>query len=297
MSEVKREKHRQKRKDVLIEEEANPCIVTEHVETPCSRLFYHKVSWISSDLITYIADVPRHREESVSEGQDIKSSASLSFAVLTTFGLLNLVTAVPTTPLNSPVHERDTPTTRFSFAKWVDDIIVNPKTALTSEQAWQAYLDSTLNGTSVASTTATEDHGLGEVDKRWDAAVTCNGTPVPPARTEYAVACINYLAKLGPRACSADPLSSFCKADQWAEITGTTCNPGTSNCESWSSCQEVARTAGLIMDTCTYSVGSELYIQGQRMNYAFDKNPKANMMVWVRTVTQFVEPHCGYVGP
>lgn len=242
MSEVKREKHRQKRKDVLIEEEANPCIVTEHVETPCSRLFYHKVSWISSDLITYIADVPRHREESVSEGQDIKrcvvkwslpehasrtgylevykgrvletlkyyqlilstrlhsfsqshltqsattylariiSSASLSFAVLTTFGLLNLVTAVPTTPLNSPVHERDTPTTRFSFAKWVDDIIVNPKTALTSEQAWQAYLDSTLNGTSVASTTATEDHGLGEVDKRWDAAVTCNGTPVPPAR-------------------------------------------------------------------------------------------------------------------
>ena len=51
---------------------------------------------------------------------------------------------------------------RFSFAEWVDSIIADPSTALSPEEAVQAFLD-TANGTLPAA-----------VEKRaWDAQVDC----------------------------------------------------------------------------------------------------------------------------
>lgn len=57
-------------------------------------------------------------------------------------------------------------TQHFSFARWVDDISANPDTALSPEQAWQAYLDSA----------AGKDSGTSPApgpEKRWDSQVTC----------------------------------------------------------------------------------------------------------------------------
>ena len=78
--------------------------------------------------------------------------------------LLTLVTAAPmaqATTDSEPV---------FSFAKWVDDIIAHPDTALGPEEAWQAYID-TVNSTSTSSS----------LEKRWDAAVICNDLAPGPA--------------------------------------------------------------------------------------------------------------------
>ncbi|CCC09648.1 hypothetical protein SMACR_03680 [Sordaria macrospora] len=246
----------------------------------------------------------------------VKSASGLSLALVTTLGLLNFVIAVPTTnpsPLDSSlvvVHQRDdaralpattTTTERFSFAKWVDDIIANPETALTPEQALQAHRDS-LNGTLVA-TTANHDN-LG-VDKRWDAAVVCSPTPIPPALSEIAALLINNLAAATAYACSTSPIRSFGKGYikyvdsvgnsvtvAKAEITGATCNKG-SDPVSRSSCQSIAQTAGLIMDTCTYT-GSDgqLYTQGMRMNV----NAESNMIIWLRAPTSYSEPYCGWKG-
>ncbi|KAJ4411009.1 hypothetical protein N0V85_003883 [Neurospora sp. IMI 360204] len=59
---------------------------------------------------------------------------------------------------------------RFSFAKWVDTIIANPDTALSPQEAWQAYLDS-------INSTTTNAPSLGAVEpvheKRRDPQVDC----------------------------------------------------------------------------------------------------------------------------
>lgn len=102
-------------------------------------------------------------------------SCGLGLATVLASGFLPLVTAVPATAAGSAAVAPNTEPAavvggeRFSFAKWVDDIIANPDTALTPEQAVQAFKD-TFNGT------VSDD-----LQKRWDAAVVCNPTALPSA--------------------------------------------------------------------------------------------------------------------
>lgn len=89
--------------------------------------------------------------------------APLSLAAIS---LLTLAAATPTATTTEPV---------FSFAKWVDDVVTNPGTALSPEEAWQAYLD-TAN-----STTSVPVAARGGVEKRWDPEVSCNNYDPGPA--------------------------------------------------------------------------------------------------------------------
>lgn len=88
---------------------------------------------------------------------------SFSFTALS---LLTLVTAAPTAAVTTDTEPV------FSFAKWVDDLIAHPDTALGPEQAWQVYLE-TVNSTSSSP--------VSDVEKRWDAAVQCNDLSPGPA--------------------------------------------------------------------------------------------------------------------
>lgn len=88
----------------------------------------------------------------------------LALVSLAAMSLLTLVTAAPAAT-TEPV---------FSFAKWVDDVIANPETALGPEEAWQAYLD-TANFTSVPVA------ANGGAQKRWDPEVSCDTYEPGPA--------------------------------------------------------------------------------------------------------------------
>ncbi|KAJ4419607.1 hypothetical protein N0V85_000934 [Neurospora sp. IMI 360204] len=164
---------------------------------------------------------------------------------LAAMSLLTLVTAAPAAT-TEPV---------FSFAKWVDDVIANPETALGPEEAWQAYLD-TVNSTSVPVA------ANGGAQKRWDPQVSCdNYAPDPDAsvlKAPDAVWCVNYLAGIGSTQCVVGAATAMCVHGR-AQITGVSGGGGSQQ----SSCQAVAQTAGLIMDTCTQSNN---YVEGQRIN-------------------------------
>ncbi|KAK3397549.1 hypothetical protein B0T20DRAFT_479748 [Sordaria brevicollis] len=168
-----------------------------------------------------------------------------SLSLAATLSFLTLIAAAPTTPTTTSTSDI------FSFAKWVNDLITHPDTALSPEEAWQAYLD-TLNSTSVAIEAAND-----KAEKRWDAAVQCNDFAPGPAWAPDAVWCINYLAAKGSTACVVNDVSYFCTHGR-ARITGVS---GGGRPES--SCQDAAQTAGLIMDTCTRS---NQYVEGSRMN-------------------------------
>ncbi|KAH8204569.1 hypothetical protein TruAng_001198 [Truncatella angustata] len=73
------------------------------------------------------------------------------------------------------------------------------------------------------------------------------------ARTSEAVECINYLSSLGSQACVATVSGqSFCRRGQ-TQITGLSRIPGKN---AQSTCQEVARGAGLILDRCSRGDGT-----------------------------------------
>lgn len=96
---------------------------------------------------------------------------------LASLSLLTLTAAAPTaaTAVSEPVV--------FSFAKWVDDIVTNPETALSPEAAWQAYLDTSSNATSKVPVTARDSAATSVVglEKRWDPDVSCNNYDPGPA--------------------------------------------------------------------------------------------------------------------
>ncbi|KAF3932149.1 hypothetical protein ABW20_dc0108109 [Dactylellina cionopaga] len=74
------------------------------------------------------------------------------------------------------------------------------------------------------------------------------------ARTDEAVECINYLASLGGQACVATVSGqSFCRRGQ-TQITGLSRLDRGQNTQS--SCQDVARGAGQILDRCTRADGT-----------------------------------------
>ncbi|KAK6538579.1 hypothetical protein TWF694_010157 [Orbilia ellipsospora] len=74
------------------------------------------------------------------------------------------------------------------------------------------------------------------------------------ARVDEAVECINYLASLGGQDCVATVSGqSFCRRGQ-TQITGLSRLGGGQNAVS--SCQDVARGAGQILDRCTRGDGT-----------------------------------------
>ncbi|KAK3948009.1 hypothetical protein QBC32DRAFT_382455 [Pseudoneurospora amorphoporcata] len=165
---------------------------------------------------------------------------------LAAMSLLTLAATAPTAVTTEPV---------FSFAKWVDDVIANPETALIPEEAWQAYLD-TANSTSVPIAAP------GGAEKRWDPEVSCNNYDPGPAWAPDAVWCISDLAAKGSNPCVAGSETHFC--NPWK--SGDHGCLSTPQWEGGSDDQEVAHTAGLVMDTCT---GPDQYVEGSRRNVNF----------------------------
>ncbi|KAK3949501.1 hypothetical protein QBC32DRAFT_364216 [Pseudoneurospora amorphoporcata] len=136
---------------------------------------------------------------------------------------------------------------RFSFAKWVDTIIADPDTALSPQEALQAYLDT------VNSTTSAPAH-----DKRWDSQYECNYNSDKQAKASDAVICINNLAAAGQVPCTARKVTSNSGTGMSTLVYclyGTAmlgpAGPWYDDSSKWGTCQSIAQTAGAIMDTCT----------------------------------------------
>ncbi|KAH6856685.1 hypothetical protein B0I37DRAFT_80641 [Chaetomium sp. MPI-CAGE-AT-0009] len=121
---------------------------------------------------------------------------------------------------------------RFSFVKWVDDMIANPGgTHLSPEQAYEAWRTTVAN--------ATEPDGT--LHKR----LRCNNIAGGEASVPDAVHCINHLAGLGTTPCVVTVKSRFATWGN-AEIWGIGAGMATHS----SYCEHVARAAGMVMDAC-----------------------------------------------
>ncbi|KAK3295363.1 uncharacterized protein B0H64DRAFT_417099 [Chaetomium fimeti] len=155
-------------------------------------------------------------------------------ATLTTVALLAVCRAVGAAPAAA---EPAVVTSDFSFAKWVDELIANPDTAMTPDQAVEAFNAARNN------TGSTEHSKRGDLTKR----VSCNEKPGTEAPVSDAVACINYLASLGQQKCECQYYKQFCKLGG-AQLTGQS---GTKTVTV--ACNDIARAGGLIMDSCTRS--------------------------------------------
>ncbi|KAF4832932.1 hypothetical protein CGCTS75_v004414 [Colletotrichum tropicale] len=113
---------------------------------------------------------------------------------------------------------------------------------------------------------ATPDWDYGRVRKR----ATCNTVAGTQASVADAVSCINYLAGLGSTSCVvSNAKSHFCTIGN-AQITGVT----SSSIPAASSCNDVARGAGYIMDACTLKDNT---VQGSEFAYG-----NGDLLVWIR---------------
>ncbi|KAF9871383.1 hypothetical protein CkaCkLH20_11030 [Colletotrichum karsti] len=144
----------------------------------------------------------------------------------------------------------------FTFSAWVEGIIANPDgDNLTPEEAVEAWRAS-KNITDVAAGTSLEKRA------------SCNTMPGREAWIPDAVYCINYLAGKGSTRCEVRYDVDFCTAAR-AKIFGR--GPGTATVAS--SCNDVARGAGYIMDSCSRAdntvMGSE-YAHGN-----------GDLLVWI----------------
>ncbi|KAK2042627.1 hypothetical protein LZ31DRAFT_555919 [Colletotrichum somersetense] len=161
----------------------------------------------------------------------------------------------------TPVTTQSGTTEVFSFSKWVDGIIANPDgDNLTPKEAVEAW-HASLNETSAATTGGTL------LQKRY----SCNTIPNTEAYVPDAVACINDLARKGGQECRVDAVSVFCVIGQ-AQITGV--KGGTDAQYTSSSCNDVARGAGYVMDHCTRADNT---VQGSEFAYG-----NGNLLVWIR---------------
>ncbi|KAK3386380.1 hypothetical protein B0T20DRAFT_511760 [Sordaria brevicollis] len=147
--------------------------------------------------------------------------------------------ALPFAAAAPTVEALDTRQTEiFSFEKWVNSIIVNPETALTPEQAVEAWEVSTKNGTISSGSS---------LSKRY---VSCT-TAVGPTTAQDAAIVVNKLAALGAQACVSYTSTFFMTYGQ-AQCVGVVSSPPY---PVTTTCQKVAQTGGLIMDQCTKSNG------------------------------------------
>ncbi|KAK3948400.1 hypothetical protein QBC32DRAFT_59387 [Pseudoneurospora amorphoporcata] len=163
----------------------------------------------------------------------------LAFAGLAALAL-PFAAAAPTTTTTETLEVREV----FSIEKWVDSIIANPDTALSPEQAIEAWTAST-NGTSSSEA----------LSKR---AASC-ASMADQAYVPDAVVCVNKLASLGSQACVANAVAYF-----WTHGRARVVGVAGPVAKVSTTCQKVAQTAGKIMDQCT----SGQFTGGQLLNVA-----------------------------
>ncbi|KAJ4411008.1 hypothetical protein N0V85_003882 [Neurospora sp. IMI 360204] len=169
----------------------------------------------------------------------------LSTLPLVALGVLtSQVTAAPA------VSEAAEVTTRFSFSEWVDSIIADPSTALSPEEAVQAYLD-----TANATLPATD----GAQKRGWDAQVICDANDGKKDRVKVAdaVFCINYHAAAGQVACPGRLITNGPWPQRvWCNWHGALFWPDNNDVSTYPTCQAIAQMYGVIMDTCTTPDGT-----------------------------------------
>ncbi|KAM7203602.1 hypothetical protein V8F20_003897 [Naviculisporaceae sp. PSN 640] len=163
--------------------------------------------------------------------------ANLSFICI--LSILTLCLSAAATPVANK---------RFSFRTWVEDIIQNPDgNHLSPEEAiaaWQASAQS--NYTRPFSAQGNYTRPFGHILRARGDPATCNesqhtGAPIPDA-----VYCIRSLAAKGTQDCPTDGYAEYCQF-QNALIDGT----GTKGTRFGSYCNDIARGAGYIMDSCS----------------------------------------------
>ncbi|KAF9876631.1 hypothetical protein CkaCkLH20_06039 [Colletotrichum karsti] len=187
---------------------------------------------------------------------------NFALPALATLALTPLIGAFPTNgTFHSPSFHHKTARSNvveaFSFSKWVDGLITNPDgDNLTPEEAVEAWRAS-INGTHAA-----------HVDKR----VMCNTIAGTEAYVPDAVSCINQLAARGSEACTVATVTAFCVIGN-AQITGV--KGGTNDQSTTSSCNDVARGAGAVMDSCTRA---DNMVQGAEFAYG-----NGNLLVHIRS--------------
>ncbi|KAL2148932.1 hypothetical protein VTH82DRAFT_1618 [Thermothelomyces myriococcoides] len=164
------------------------------------------------------------------------------------------VAAVPAGGSNAAAAT--TSETTFSFSQWVEDIIANPDTAMTVDEAIAA-----------AEAAAVVKRAAGLLAR--DDAVNCEQPGWPRANGRDAAWCVDYLARLGQQgtACVIGQNQysvEMCRHGN-ARIAGSKPAPAQESVN----CNDVARTAGLIFDTCWRAddtiMGSRICITNNRM--------------------------------
>ncbi|KAK4225771.1 hypothetical protein QBC38DRAFT_420503 [Podospora fimiseda] len=150
------------------------------------------------------------------------------------FSLSALASILALTPVINAVA---VPVEPFSFEKWIDGKISNPNgTHLTADEAYEAYMATRL------------DVDAGSLSKR----ATCNvHDKVAPAAD--AARAIDYLASIGNQDCKVKVTQRF---STWgnAEISGN--GRGGATVPWVSKCNDIARAAGKVMDTCWRADGT-----------------------------------------
>ncbi|KAK4643524.1 hypothetical protein QC761_407388 [Podospora bellae-mahoneyi] len=161
--------------------------------------------------------------------------------------VLALVASVAAAPATA-----DASSTTFSFARWVEDIIANPDTALSPAEAIAA-----ANATEVVST-------AGGLQKRANCQPTFPDAPAPDA-----AACLNDLARKGANGqhCA---MGTRVFEIEMCRIGGAQIVASRGGLAAQSvNCQDVARTGGLIFDSCFRAdntvKGSEICITNRLM--------------------------------
>ncbi|KAK1656847.1 hypothetical protein BDP55DRAFT_721873 [Colletotrichum godetiae] len=176
--------------------------------------------------------------------------ARVTLSSITLFFLVAITAASPA-PLAS---SRDTVAVGdWSWEQWVETIIANPDSALSVDEALEA---------AAKSVAADLD---GSLEKRQEQFLVCNDGK-PSAWAPDAVTCINYLADLNAN-CGTVTVTAMCTAGN-AQIVGSGSGAG----EVSTHCNNVARTAGRIMDRCwrsdnTVQGGMPAYEQGAMWVY------------------------------
>ncbi|KAK3949506.1 hypothetical protein QBC32DRAFT_35845 [Pseudoneurospora amorphoporcata] len=142
----------------------------------------------------------------------------------------------------------------FSFRRWVDDISGNPENALSPEEALQAYIDSAAD----MDDDALPATGSAGPEKRWDSQVVCK--KVNRGKVLGAVYCIDILHAKGMVPCHTYPIAATGRQGErnivqaWCVGNSMAVTPfedlGKDETK-YPTCETVARTAGVILDTCT----------------------------------------------
>ncbi|KAH7066274.1 hypothetical protein BKA63DRAFT_524092 [Paraphoma chrysanthemicola] len=142
--------------------------------------------------------------------------------------LAAIATAIPAGSSDSSIVQSD-----FSISSWVDSLASDPSNALTPSEALEQY-----------------NAGVGNPLSKRQEFANCEQKGKSPAKAGDAVACINELAARGRAGenCNVNaPTISQCKIGQ-AQIVTVKGTPGKG--PDSVNCNEIAKTAGLIMDRC-----------------------------------------------